>query len=175
MLTLVRQAAPSDTREVVDILGEAAGWLKERGMSMWQAEELSPDRIAADVAAGLFFIGERDGQSACTLRFQLSDPLFWPDIPEGQSAFIHRLALRRRFSGCGISSAVLRWAAQRAHSLGRSHLRLDCEASRPGLRAIYEGCGFVHHSDRQVGPYFVARYELDVLKIRDGQSPEHAG
>jgi hypothetical protein len=38
-------------------------------------------------------------------------------------------------------------------------LRLDCEASRPRLRAVYEGFGFRHHSDRQVGPYFVSRYE----------------
>jgi GNAT superfamily N-acetyltransferase len=175
MLTLIRQAALSDTPVVVDILGEASRWLEERGKSMWQAEELSADRIAIDVAAGLFFIGEREGQSACTLRFQLSDPLFWPDVPEGQSAFIHRLALRRQFAGGGVSSAVIRWAALRARSLGRAYLRLDCEASRPSLRAIYERLGFVHHSDRQVGPYFVARYVLDVLNVRDGQSTHPAG
>jgi hypothetical protein len=32
--------------------------------------------------------------------------------------------------------------------------------SRPWLRAVYERSNFRHHSDRQVGPYFVARYEL---------------
>jgi hypothetical protein len=25
---------------------------------------------------------------------------------------------------------------------------------------VYERCGFRHHSDRQVGRYFVSRYEL---------------
>jgi hypothetical protein len=41
-------------------------------------------------------------------------------------------------------------------------VRLDCEASRPRLRAIYDQFGFIHHSDRKVGPYLVSRYEYDV-------------
>jgi hypothetical protein len=165
------QAAPHEAPVVNGILGEASSWLEERGIPMWKAEELSPERIVADVAAGLFFIGECGGEPACTFKFQLEDALFWPDIPQDQSAFLHRLALRRRYSGGRASAAVFRWAAGRARSLGRSHLRLDCEASRPRLRAIYERFGFVHHSDRQVGPYFVARYELDVVGMPPDPSP----
>ena len=92
---------------------------------MWRSDELSPERIATDVAA-----------------------------------FVHRLAVRRACAGGQLSALLLRWAAQRAMSLGRRFLRLDCEASRPRLRSVYERCGFQHHSDRQVGPYFVSRYEL---------------
>jgi hypothetical protein len=61
-----------------------------------------------------------------------------------------------------LSKAILSWAVERTRELGRRFLRLDCEASRPRLRQIYESFGFVHHSDRQVGPYFVSRYECDV-------------
>jgi hypothetical protein len=39
---------------------------------------------------------------------------------------------------------------------------LDCEASRPRLRAVYERFGFRHLDDRQVGPYYVSRYTLVV-------------
>jgi hypothetical protein len=165
MTTVFRQATTLDTGVVIEILGDASRWLEERGIPMWQTDELSPDRIAADVADGLFYLGECEGQAACTAKFQLSDPLFWPDIPHDQSAFIHRLALRRRFAGGHVSTDLFRWAAQRTHALGRSFLRLDCDASRPRLRAVYERFGFVHHSDRQVGPYFVARYELNVATV----------
>lgn len=58
--------------------------------------------------------------------------------------------------------ALMRWAVERAAALGRRYVRLDCEASRLRLRAVYERFGFRHHSDRQVGPYFVARYEYVV-------------
>lgn len=65
-----------------------------------------------------------------------------------------------RLAGDELSAELLRWAGERAKSLGRGFLRLDYEASRPRLRAVYERCGFQHHSDREVGPYFVSRYEL---------------
>ena len=43
-----------------------------------------------------------------------------------------------------------------------SRITADVDA---GLRAVYEHFGFKHHSDRQVGPYFVSRYEYDVTKL----------
>jgi hypothetical protein len=49
-----------------------------------------------------------------------------------------------------------------ARALGRSHLRLDCDKTRPKLMALYEGLGFQFHSFRQVGPYDVARYEYSL-------------
>jgi GNAT superfamily N-acetyltransferase len=96
------------------------------------------------------------------VKIQLEDGQFWPDVPRDESIFLHRLAVRRRFAGGGISSSLLSWAAGRARSLRRDYLRLDCEASRPRLRAVYERFGFVHHSDRQVGPFYVSRYEYRV-------------
>ncbi|HEY6359785.1 MAG TPA: GNAT family N-acetyltransferase, partial [Vicinamibacterales bacterium] len=59
-----------------------------------------------------------------------------------------------------ISTALMTWAVDRARSLRRDALRLDCDADRTSLRAVYERFGFEYHSDRQVGPYYVARYEF---------------
>jgi GNAT superfamily N-acetyltransferase len=156
----IRQATAADVDTVSSILLEAAKWLQDREMSMWRANELLPERVANDVRNGLFFVGESSGEAAGTIKFQLSDLEFWPDVPEHESAFIHRLAVRRRFAGGVVSTALLSWAVERTVSLGRPYLRLDCEASRKRLRAVYERFGFQHHSDRQAGPYFVARYEL---------------
>jgi GNAT superfamily N-acetyltransferase len=161
----IRQAAVQDIDVVSDILREAAAWLEQSGMLLWRQDELQPNNIAADVHSGLFFLAECDGEAAGTVRFQLEDKLFWPDVPQGDSAFIHRLAVRRRYAGGEISSALILWAIGRTHALGRRYLRLDCEASRSRLRAIYERMGFRFHSNKQVGPYFVARYEYDVTEI----------
>ncbi len=155
----IRQAGPLDVENVASVLREAARWLEQSGMLMWRDDELLPARIAADVADGLFFLAECEGKTAGVVKFQLEDLFFWPDMPPGQSAYVHRLAVKREFAGGGVSTALLRWAAERARSLGKKYLRLDCEASRPKLRAVYERFGFRHHSDRQVGPYFVSRYE----------------
>ena len=164
----VRQADLCDIEAVAAILNEAATWLESRGDGMWRVDELTPARISHEVTDGLFYLAHA-GQPIGTIKFQLSDLEFWPDVPEGDSAFVHRLAVRRSFAGRGVSAALLTWAGTRTAKLGRRFLRLDCEASRPRLRDVYERFGFRHHSDRQVGPYFVARYELDVSGFDGGR------
>jgi GNAT superfamily N-acetyltransferase len=159
---IIRQATGRDTERVSAVLLEAARWLRERGTPMWRDDELLPERIATDVARGSFYLAECDQEVVGAIKFQLQDTLFWPDTPADEAAFIHRIAIRRAFAGGQLSTTLLRWAAERAKSLGRRFLRLDCEASRPQLRAVYERFGFRHHSDRQVGPYFVSRYEYDL-------------
>ena len=134
-------------------------------MPLWREGELEPGRIVADVSAGLFFLAEYSSDSAGTVKFQLEDSVFWPDARPQEAAYGHRLAVRRRYAGTGLSTVLLRWAVWRSHTLGRRYLRLDCVASRPRLRAVYERFGFQYHSDRQVGPYLVSRYEYDVTKL----------
>ena len=160
----IRQATPQDVEIVADILKEAARWLKQVGMPLWQEGELESSRIVPDVNAGLFFLAEYSGDSAGTLKFQLDDPVVWPDARPQDAAYIHRLAVRRQFAGTGLSTDLLFWAVERTHALRRRFLRLDCDASRPRLRALYERFGFRYHSDAQVGPYVVSRYEYDLTK-----------
>ena len=133
---------------------------------MWDEGELVRAEIEAEVHAGMFFVAEVDGEPAGIIRFQLEDRLFWPDLPEGESAFVHRLVVRRRFRGQGVSTALLRWAVEHARHSGRAWLRLDCDAGRPKLRALYEGFGFRLHSFRQVTSYYVARYEFECIAER---------
>jgi len=141
------------------MLREAAQWVDALGVVMWDDEERDVTAVAADVEAGRFAIARIGGDAAGAVRFQTEDRLFWPDIAQETSAFVHRLVAARRYKGMGVSSALLQWAADRARGLGKSHLRLDCDANRPKLRALYERWGFVLHSYRQVGPHYVARYE----------------
>jgi GNAT superfamily N-acetyltransferase len=156
----IRQAQPDEARVVEDVLVEASAWVDSLGVVMWDEGELDAGRIAVETAAGQFVIAEIDGDAAGVIRFQLEDRLFWPDLPEPhESAFVHRLAVRRKFKGQGVSDALLAWSVNRARSLGKRYLRLDCDESRPKLRTLYERLGFRFHSFRQVGPYYVARYE----------------
>ena len=158
----IRQANNQDGAVVIDILREAARWLEQRGMPLWRTDELDPEQIATDVVKGLFYIAEASGEAAGVMRFQEEDALFWPDAVHGEAMYIHRLAVRREYAGGVASTALLRWAVDRTRSLGRRYLRLDTDAGRPRLRGIYESFGFQHRDDRQVGPYFVSRYEFDV-------------
>jgi len=155
----VKQATLADLVTVSSILKEAADWLRMTGRGMWRDDELDPDRIHQDVAAGLFNLAHYDGEPAGTIKFQLEDARFWPDFPKNDAAYVHRIAVRRQFAGKGVSSRMLEWAVSHTAALGRSYLRLDCEADRRELRTIYERFGFRLHSYRDVGPYHLSRYE----------------
>jgi GNAT superfamily N-acetyltransferase len=162
---LIRQATSADADAIVETLAEAARWVEELdGTTMWVEGELEQARVRAEADAAMFVVGEVDGRVAGAMRFQLEDRLFWPDLNAADSAFVHRLAVRRAFAGQGISTALLEWAVARARTLGKRYLRLDCDADRSRLRALYERFGFRLHSYRQVGSYFVSRYELQILQ-----------
>jgi GNAT superfamily N-acetyltransferase len=162
----VRQATPEEAGVVHAVLREAEAWLRERGTPLWAEDEIAREVIESGVEAGLYFLAECDGQVAGTLRFELTDPDFWPDVDPEESAFVHRLAVRRAFAWRGVSTAMLRWAADRARGLGRAYLRLDCEVDRSRLREMYEAFGFRYHSDWQVDRFTVARYELPLGATR---------
>lgn len=158
----VRQATLDDLLAVSDILDEAASWLVQQNLALWEKEEVSPEAIRQDVAAGLFYIAFVKADPAGVVKFQIEDLMFWSDISQEDSAFIHRLAVRRCFAGGNVSTALLKWAVKQSRDLGKRFLRLDCAADRPRLRRVYENFGFRYHSNCQVGPYFVARYEYKV-------------
>lgn len=159
MNIVIRRAEAADAPLIEAMLVEAASWVDAQGPVMWEQGELTPAAIAAEVDQGQFFVADADGVPAGAVRFQLRDPLFWPDLADDESAFIHRLVVRPAFKGQGVSTALLQWALAHAREVGKRYLRLDCDADRPKLRELYEGFGFRLHSFRQVTSYYVARYE----------------
>jgi GNAT superfamily N-acetyltransferase len=159
---VVRPATAADAAAIEALLVEASRWVDALGVVMWEENELDPASIRGEIAAGQFFLAERNGLPAGAIRFQLEDRLFWPDIRHDESAFVHRLVAGRAHKGQGVSTALLHWAVAHARSLDRRFLRLDCDAHRVKLRALYERFGFRLHSYRQVGAYYVARYEYEL-------------
>jgi GNAT superfamily N-acetyltransferase len=161
----VRPAGSDDAAVIREILEDASRFADARtpGIVMWEDGELDPEHIVSEIRSGLFFVAEADGEAAGVIRFQLDDELFWPDLVDpAESAFIHRLAVRRKYAGHGVSTALLQWAVDRARTLGKRYLRLDCDDERVRLKAVYERFGFRLHSHRQVGPYYVARFEYQL-------------
>ena len=96
MSFFVRQATLEDIDLVSDILCEAALWLEQQNMPLWRMDEISSTCLYPDIKVGLYYIAFRADSPAGIVKFQLEDKLFWPDIDNDDSAFIHRLAIRRQ-------------------------------------------------------------------------------
>jgi ribosomal protein S18 acetylase RimI-like enzyme len=156
------KAGVEDAGAASSIMNDAARWLTARGDTLWFPEELSPQRLMPSISAGELFLVMRNGAAVGTVIFQLHDRLYWPDMPEGDSAYIHKITMDGSVRGCGFARQVIVWARQMAQRAGMKYLRLDTEVSRDRLCAFYESAGFVRHSERQVGRHLVARYEMRV-------------
>jgi GNAT superfamily N-acetyltransferase len=159
----IAPARPFETPDVAEVLQEAGRWLEQKGMPLWSQQEVAPPGIAAMVTAGQYILA-RDALGAAVGAFRLheDDPAIWPDVVPGESLFLHQMALVRREAGKGMAQAMLAWAMKETKNRGKRYLRLDFLADRAKLRSVYEHCGFRHHSDRQVGPRLLSRYEFEV-------------
>jgi GNAT superfamily N-acetyltransferase len=155
------QANPNQVAEVSEILREAAVWLENKGLKMWEANELAPEDIENQVKNGMFWLAKIDNEIAGCVRFQTEDNEYWDDIPHTDSAFVHRVAVRRKFAGQGVAIAMLDWAKSQAKLLNKRYLRLDCD-QREKLINFYESQGFKFHSEKIRTPYTVNRYEFEI-------------
>ena len=159
MKIIVRQAETPDIAVVASILQEAAQWLAEKQATLWSADRITIEQIATDVERKMFWLAEVGGEIGGCVRYQQTDEEHWDDVPHADSAFVHRLVVRRAFSGGAVSRFLIDWAKRKARGEGKTFLRLDC-ADRPALRNFYESCGFVFHSIKEKQPYPVVRYEF---------------
>lgn len=155
----IRFARETESPLVSSVLVEAAAWIAERRAPLWPREQLGADAIAADVRAGRYVLMVAGNEAVGTARLTLDDPECWPDAVSGVAVYVHRIAIRRAWAGRSLPGMLLAWCEQQAQALARGYLRLDCDATRPKLRRLYEELGFRFHSKQCVGQYTVARYE----------------
>ncbi len=157
----IERASANELPDVAGVLQEVANWLANKGEKLWEANELAPDKIENQVSDGMFWLARIDGEIAGCIRFQTEDEEYWGDVPHSDSAFVHRVAVKRRFAGQGVAIAMLDWAKEKAKSLDKRYLRLDCD-QREKLCRFYEGQGFKFHSEKIREPYTVNRYQFEL-------------
>ena len=131
---------------------------------MWSSAEIGPENVQRDIEQGLFNLAQAGEHTVGVMKIELEDRHFWPEIPLGTSAYVHKLAVLRAWTKQGVSTELLAFARNHAAELGRTYLRLDCIADRQGLIDLFEGFGFSLHSIVRIGSTSYARYELNACQ-----------
>jgi GNAT superfamily N-acetyltransferase len=129
-------AEDDDLGRYIDLLEEVADWLETRRIKQWRSGNfrLSADYYAESIKQGevqLAFVAE---ELVGTLRLLLREPIVWPDVIEDDALYVHTLAVRRAWAEHGLGRRMLGWVGDRAASLGRRYVRLDCVADNRFLR-----------------------------------------
>ena len=149
-----------------NLLTEAALWLEREGKTLWNPLELTPEALLERYRMGEMFLATLEGKAVGTAVLMESDPLFWPDALEAEALYLHKLCVARAQAGRGLGHTLLDTARAEARGRNKIFLRLDTSSQHPPLCAFYEGYSFEQVGERQVGPYLVNLYQLEVGSTR---------
>ncbi|MGP3967806.1 GNAT family N-acetyltransferase [Streptomyces sp. 6N223] len=144
---VVRPARPGEEDVVLDLLAEAAAWLRGRGIEQWPPR-FPASSVRGQIAAGEVLLVEADDAPPpiATLAVTEADTELWGADAE-PAYYVSGLAVARRASGAGLGYRLLDWVAGQAAERGRRHVRLATAANNPALRRYYARAGFEHVAD----------------------------
>jgi ribosomal protein S18 acetylase RimI-like enzyme len=151
-----------DVDTSIDVLREVAQWCEDNKMGMWKVNKLTKERLLCGVTEENFCIGRIGEDNACSMILQWNDPLFWPDAKENEAGYIHKLCVRRKYSGMGLSGNMVEYAVSECKRRDIRYLRLDTGWNRAPLCRLYESLGFRKVGKRILGEREYALYEMEI-------------
>ncbi|MDR4434812.1 GNAT family N-acetyltransferase [Bacillus tequilensis] len=151
MLTDGIRACPAvyeDAEAITGLLVRTAEWLRYRGSTQWSGllEGQDTHDITGSIESGQVFVFKKDEELAAVVML-LTEPSewdrkLWGEDGHGESMYLHRLAVSRRFAGQGLGARVLQWAETGIHFPEKTRIRLDCVADNDALHSFYRRMGY---------------------------------
>ena len=129
--------------EAVSVMREVAAWGRSKGYRVWPEDWLTPEElITGDAGPENFCIGAVDGETACAFILQWKDLEYWPNAPEYEAAYLHKVCVRRSFAGLGMTKAIADAVKEECRRRGIRYIRLDTALDEKKVRRIYLDAGF---------------------------------
>lgn len=138
----IRRTTDVDIQTIEEIYADVVRWMDENGLHQWEMRNVAWAALSEYYQINDFYIAYEGAAPAACMACVDVDPSFWPDIPKGESLFLHKVAVKRSFAGQGISKQLIDFAKKMARGRGIQAIRLDCHQDREKVRALYEKEGF---------------------------------
>ena len=139
MTVSFRNDRPDD---FLTILREVGQWLADTNQEMWQLDTLTSANLLDEHTQNNCYVLYIDSEPAAAFILQWKDPLYYPDVPANTAGFIHKLAIRRQFSGQNLFTRVLDFCRNECLARNIHEIQLETDATRPALLRFYERHGF---------------------------------
>jgi 8-oxo-dGTP diphosphatase len=140
----LRTATAIEVDAFVDLLEDAAEWMRGRGIDQWRPGSLRVQRAAfvAAQARGELLVLEQSGTliGGALLRSE-PDPI-WADLPAPDALYVSKLVVARNAVGGSVGARILEDLEAVARDRGAKWLRLDCVASNESLARYYQQRGY---------------------------------
>jgi len=147
---IIRRAEIDEMPVAMELLREAAVWLRDKSVDYWQDWHMPPPMFVEWIASG-FRRGEfyfvYDGDVLVGMyQLQYADEMFW-GVRRDRAGYLHSFTTKREFAGRGIGAAMLARISAQLAGEGVEFLRLDCSPEIAGLCRYYEANGCVARGD----------------------------
>lgn len=144
MTVTFRNDQPTD---FLTILREVGQWMADTNQEMWQLDTLTADNLINEYTRDncyVLYVDEMPaaGTPAGAFILQWKDPLYYAEVPDNTAGFIHKVAIRRRFSGQNLFTPVLDFCRSECLARHIHEIQLETDATRPSLLRFYERHGF---------------------------------
>ncbi|MGF3104851.1 GNAT family N-acetyltransferase [Rossellomorea sp. DUT-2] len=142
----IKKAKNSDLKKILDLLVNAAAWLKTKRTKQWSYYLTDLDgnleEILHSIENGATYLVEKEGRPISTLTLEnipsVWDLDLWGENVHDDVVYLHRLVVHRNHAGKGIGAALLDWVEKEAKEAGKKSIRFDCIANNEGLNTYYQ-------------------------------------
>lgn len=161
-MKLIQSPQEQDWRKAFNIIEERALWCQNQGFPLWDKSQISLTALKKSYPKNSLFLAFHKNNTIGCIFLIENDDTYWPDVEYQNTLFFHKLTVASTYKGCGFGKKILEAVKTYAINKKYNWLRLDCRAERKPLRKFYENCGFTLHSEKQIGRFLSARYEINL-------------
>lgn len=157
---MVKQADECDILIIEEILLDAVNWMSKSGQqNQWNDSNVKWSNLSKSYKINNFYIAYENVLPTACMALTDYDPIYWTNIPKGESLYLHKVAVKRAFAGKGFSKELIDFTKNLALSYCINAIRLNCNQHRNKLRAVYENEGFICVEEKTFfGKYDTALY-----------------
>ena len=143
---MIRKATHSDIGPVLKITLACANHMKQNGIHQWDDEYPNRTAFEKDVFRNELYIIEKSDQIiGCVVISDLMDDEYEPIVwltPNGNSIYIHRLAIHPEFQGKGYAQKLMDFAENLSRESQKASVRLDTFSRNERNQKFYEQRGY---------------------------------
>lgn len=108
---MIKQADENDIPVIEEILLDAVNWLSKSGMqNTWTESNVKWTELSNFFKINNFYITYQNELPTACMAITDFDPTFCPNIPKGESLYLHKVPVKREFAGKGFTKELIDFA-----------------------------------------------------------------
>jgi GNAT superfamily N-acetyltransferase len=139
---VIRKATDAEIDILLGIWLDKEKSLEKKGIAVWDIRQFTKENLGRKYSAPEYCIGTLEGDAFGGFILLEEDLHFWPGRQEDNAYYFHKFVIRDKYSGMGLSKAILDWVKDRGRENGKDFIRLDFNENRDYLKKLYYGNGF---------------------------------